>query len=148
MKIKFSTYRIKLNHSFGISRSSHDYYDIVYFYLVDENIVGRGEAAPSNRYNESTDYILSVLKNGVSLPENFEDNKDLWRRIKPQLMGIHALEAAVNMAIWDWWGQKENKAVYDILNLDVRTLPRTSYTIAIGDMKELDEKIELSGWRL
>ena len=39
MKIKFSTYRIKLNHSFGISRSSHDYYDIVYFYLVDENIV-------------------------------------------------------------------------------------------------------------
>ena len=144
MKIKFSTYRIKLNHSFGISRSSHDYYDIVYFYLVDENIVGRGEAAPSNRYNESTDYILSVLKNGVSLPENFEDNKDLWRHIKPQLMGIHALEAAVNMAIWDWWGQKENKAVYDILNLDVRTLPRTSYTIAIGDMKELDEKIELS----
>ena len=48
------------------------------------------------------------------------------------------------MAIWDWYGQKENKAVYDILKFNVRTLPRTSYTIAIGDIKELDEKIELS----
>jgi L-alanine-DL-glutamate epimerase-like enolase superfamily enzyme len=144
MKIKFSTFRIKLNHSFGISRSSHDYYDIVYFYIVDGNIIGRGEAAPSNRYNESTDYILSVLKKGISLPESFENNKELWRHIKPQLMGIHALEAAANMAIWDWWGQKEQKAVYDILSLDVRKLPMTSYTIAIGDMKELDEKIELS----
>ncbi len=144
MNIKFSTYRIKLNHSFGISRSSYDYYDILYFYLVDGNIIGRGEAAPSNRYNESIDKIISILQKGISLPEEYIKKNEIWAHIKPQLMGVRSLEAAANMAIWDWYGQKENKAVYDILKFNVRTLPRTSYTIAIGDIKELDEKIELS----
>ena len=144
MNIKFSTYRIKLHHSFGISRSSYDYYDILYFYLVDGDIIGRGEAAPSKRYNESIDKILSILRKGISLPEEYTKRNEIWAHIKPQLMGVSSLEAAANMAIWDWYGQKENKAVYDILEFDVRTLPKTSYTIAIGDMKELDEKIELS----
>ena len=144
MKIKFSTYRIKLNHSFGISRSSNDFYDIIYVYLIGSNIIGRGEAAPSLRYNESPEKILSVLKNGISLIDNFQYRDELWSFLKPQLMGISSLEAAVNMALWDWWGQKKNKAVYDILKLNVKSLPKTSFTIAIGDMNELDEKIQAS----
>ena len=144
MKIKFSTYRIKLNHSFGISRSSNDFYDIIYVYLIGSNIIGRGEAAPSLRYNESPEKILSVLKNGISLIDNFQSRDELWSFLKPQLMGISSLEAAVNMALWDWWGQKKNKAVYDILKLNVKSLPKTSFTIAIGDMNELDEKIQAS----
>ena len=144
MEIKYTTYRINLKHSFGISRSSHDFYDIVYFYIVDGEIIGRGEAAPSKRYNETTEKILSVLDKGILVPENCEDADQLWEHIKPQLEGISALEAAVNMAIWDWRGQKENKAVHDILGFNVSKLPVTSYTISIGDMSELDEKIELS----
>ena len=144
MEIKYTTYRINLKHSFGISRSSHDFYDIVYFYIVDGEIIGRGEAAPSKRYNETTEKIISVLDKGILVPENFEDANQLWEYMRPQLEGISALEAAVNMAIWDWRGQKENKAVHDILGFNVSKLPRTSYTISIGDMSELDEKIELS----
>ena len=144
MEIKYTTYRINLKHSFGISRSSNDYYDIVYFYIVDGEIIGRGEAAPSKRYNETTEKILSVLDKGILLPEYCENADQLWKDIKPQLSGISALEAAANMAIWDWRGQKENKAVYDILGFNIDELPSTSYTISIGDMSELDEKIELS----
>ena len=144
MEIKYTTYRINLKHSFGISRSSHDYYDIVYFYIVDGGIIGRGEAAPSKRYNETTEKIISVLDKGILLPEYCENADQLWNDIKPQLLGISALEAAANMAIWDWRGQKENKAVYDILGFNIDELPSTSYTISIGDMSELDEKIELS----
>ena len=144
MEIKYTTYRINLKHSFGISRSSYDYYDIVYFYIVDGGIIGRGEAAPSKRYNETTEKILSVLDEGILLPEYCENADQLWNDIKPQLSGISALEAAANMAIWDWRGQKENKAVHDILGFNIDELPSTSYTISIGDMSELDEKIELS----
>ena len=114
MEIKYTTYRINLKHSFGISRSSHDFYDIVYFYIVDGEIIGRGEAAPSKRYNETTEKIISVLDKGILVPENCEDADQIWECIKPQLEGISALEAAVNMAIWDWRGQKENKAVHYI----------------------------------
>ena len=144
MEIKYTTYRINLKHSFGISRSSYDYYDIVYFYLIDGEIIGRGEAAPSLRYNESTEKIVSVLNDGISLPDNFQSRDDLWSFLKPQLLGISSLEAAVNMALWDWWSQKKNKAVYDILKLNIKALPKTSFTISIGDMNELDEKIQAS----
>ena len=43
MEIKYTTYRINLKHSFGISRSSHDFYDIVYFYIVDGVNYNSGE---------------------------------------------------------------------------------------------------------
>ena len=69
MEIKFCKNRINLIHSFGISRSSNDYYDIIYIYIIDGDIIARGEAAPSKRYNESTELILSVLEKGLNVPD-------------------------------------------------------------------------------
>ena len=57
MKLSYTKYRIQCTHPFGISRSSHDHYDIVYLYLEHDGIIGRGEAAPSGRYDEITDHI-------------------------------------------------------------------------------------------
>ena len=67
MELTFTTYRIKLNHTFGISRSAYDWYDIIYIFIKDGEIIGRGEAAPSLRYNESTERILSILKHPVQM---------------------------------------------------------------------------------
>ncbi|MDG2367416.1 MAG: hypothetical protein P8M58_07595, partial [Candidatus Marinimicrobia bacterium] len=67
MKLSFTTYRIECTHPFGISRSSHNYYDIVYIYLENNGIIGRGEAAPSGRYNEFTENILALLNKGIDL---------------------------------------------------------------------------------
>ena len=144
MKIKYSKYRINLTHSFGISRSSHDYYDIVYFYIIDGDIIGRGEAAPSKRYNESTQDILRLLDASLKLPENISSKNVLWNYIKPQLKGIAALEAAASMAVWDWWAQLQRRPLFDVIKLKNDKLPLTSYTIAIGALDELDDKIENS----
>ena len=76
MELTFTTYRIYLNHTFGIARSANDWYDIIFIYLKDGEIIGRGEAAPSLRYNESTERILSILKQKVKLPEDCS-NRDL-----------------------------------------------------------------------
>ena len=62
MELKYTTYRIKLVHSFNISRSKNSWYDITYIYLIDGDIIGRGEAAPSIRYNESNEKIYSCLR--------------------------------------------------------------------------------------
>jgi len=70
MKLSFTTFRVNCTHPFGISRSSHDYYDIVYVYLKGEGIVGRGEAAPSARYNEFSKDIINILECGISLPDS------------------------------------------------------------------------------
>ena len=142
MEISFTTYRINLHYTFGISRSKNDWYDIVLVFIQDGEIIGRGEAAPSFRYNESTERILSVLKQNISLPEGDPDRGTLWNHIYPQLQGIKSLEAAFSMALWDWWGQKQKKPVSELLGLDTSSMPLTSFTIAIGELDEIGEKIK------
>jgi len=142
MELSFSTYRIHLHHTFGIARSSNDWYDVVFIYIKDGEIIGRGEAAPSLRYNESTERILSVLKQKVKFPEICTKRDTIWNHILPQLKGIKALEAAFSMALWDWWGQKSEKPVSELLEMNSNKMPITSFTIAIGDLDEIGEKIE------
>ncbi|MBT3180674.1 MAG: dipeptide epimerase [Candidatus Marinimicrobia bacterium] len=142
MELIFKTYRIKLKHAFGIARSSHTWYDIVYIYIIDGDIIGRGEAAPSLRYNESTERILSILKQKVKLPEDCTQRESIWNHVLPQLNGIKALEAAFSMALWDWAAQKQQKSVFDLLELNTDKMPLTSFTIAIGELSEIGQKIE------
>ena len=57
-------------------------------------------------------------------------------------MGIKALEAGFSMALWDWWGQKIGRPVFELLNLNSKMLPPTSYTISIGELDEIGSKID------
>ena len=142
MELTFTTYRIKLNHTFGISRSAYDWYDIIYIFIKDGEIIGRGEAAPSLRYNESTERILSILKQKIKLPVDCSNRDEIWNFILPQLKEIKALEAAFSMALWDWWGQKCEKPVFELLNIKTDEIPLTSFTIAIGELDEIGQKID------
>ena len=92
MQFHFETFRIECTHPFGISRSSLDYYDIVYVYLEHEGLLGRGEAAPSGRYNESTDRILSLLEKGIDVPDQLDDPALFSRQLSSQCDKIKALE--------------------------------------------------------
>ena len=142
MKLSFTTYRIFLKHAFGISRSSNNWYDIVLIFLQDGEIIGRGEAAPSLRYNESTDRILSVLKRGIDFPDHEPESIDKMQNyIYPQLENIKSLQAAISMALWDWWSQKNNKSLFNLLGYKKNDLLETSFTIAIGAIEEIEEKI-------
>ncbi|MFL2989215.1 MAG: enolase C-terminal domain-like protein, partial [Candidatus Neomarinimicrobiota bacterium] len=111
---------------------------------MDGDIIARGEAAPSKRYNESVELILSVLNKGLTIPENCNSRDHLWNFLKHQLKGISSLEAAVNMAVWDWGAQKEKVPLFKKFGFKDEILPKTSYTIAIGNLNELDERLEES----
>ena len=142
MDFHFETYRIECTHPFGISRSSHSYYDIVFIYLEFDGLVGRGEAAPSNRYSESTERILSVLDNGIVVPDNIYDIDSFCTKLSDQCENIKALEAAFSMAALDLWCQINKKPLYAYFNADPDQTPQTSFTISIGDMDLLPQKIK------
>lgn len=142
MKFSFETYRIECTHPFGISRSSHSFYDVVFIYLEHNGLIGRGEAAPSNRYNESTERILSVLNRGITVPDNMDDIHELFNHFSSQCERIKALEVAFSMATLDLWCQKEGKPLYEYFNADPKSAPQTSFTISIGGMGLLPQKID------
>ena len=143
MELTFTKYRVHLKHAFGISRSSYEYYDRLLIFLHDKEIIGRGEAAPSERYNESTEENLMVLKGGINIPYKSPDSiKDLMKVIYPQLGNRKSLKAAFSMAIWDWWSQKNNKPLNYLLGFKKKVLHKTSFTIAIGSLDQIKNKIE------
>ena len=108
MNFSFTKYRIRCTHPFGISRSSHDYYDIVYLYLENNGFVGRGEAAPSDRYNETTDSIMAILESGISIPGKMDDPVKFSEAIFSQCNNMKSLEVAFSMAILDLWCQQNH----------------------------------------
>ncbi len=103
--------------------------------------MGRGEAAPTNRYHESTPVILSILEAGISLPHKMEDPSSFSDQLLPQALGIKALEAALSMAILDWWCLKEGMPLYKFLDANPDTIPKTSFTISIGNVELIPRKI-------
>jgi L-alanine-DL-glutamate epimerase-like enolase superfamily enzyme len=141
MKLSFTTFRVNCTHPFGISRSSHDYYDIVYVYLKGEGIVGRGEAAPSARYNEFSKDIINILECGISLPDSMTDPVEFSNHVLPQSKGIKSLEVALSMAILDWWCQREGISLCEYFGANPEKMPKTSFTISIGDMDLIPEKV-------
>ena len=115
---------------------------MVYVYLNHDGILGRGEAAPSGRYNEFTNDILNILDGGIDLQETIGDPLEFSEHVFPQCGGIKALEVAFSMAILDWWCQKERISVYEYLGAEPLKAPKTSYTISIGDMDLIPEKVK------
>ena len=142
MEIDHKVYRIELKHTFGIYRSKNEWYDILFIYIIDGAIIGRGEVAPSARYNETIQKINPIIKNSIRLPNDLNDRKTIWEFIRPQLMGIKALEAGFSMALCDWCGQKIGRPVFELLSLNSKMLPPTSYTISIGELDEIGSKLK------
>jgi len=142
MDLSYTTYDIQCTYPFGISRSVHDYYTVVYIYLEHDGILGRGEAAPSARYGENSERILTCLKQGIKIPTNMGSVPEMEAQIFPQLEGIKSLEAAFSMALLDWWTQKRGQPLYDYFGIDPVKTPATSFTISLGDPSLLAQKIE------
>lgn len=142
MKLSYTTYRLHCTHPFGISRSSYDYYDRVFIYLEQDGFIGRGEAAPSERYNESTPQILERLKTKIILPKivtNIDEVIEIFDRYTD---GVKSFRSACINALFDWWTQKKKQPLFEFFGVSNKIEIPTSFTIAIGGMGELEKKIE------
>lgn len=149
MKLTYTTFRLQCTHPFGIARSSHNYYDRVFIYLEQDGIIGRGEAAPTERYNESIPQIVERLRKGILVPENVTDISELINIINEQFDGIVSLRSTLVSAALDWWTQKQGQPLYEYCGYGSINTKPTSFTIAIGDFNELEQKVrEAESYRI
>lgn len=142
MRLSYTTYRLNCTHPFGISRSTYDYYDRVFIYLEQDGLIGRGEAAPSERYNESIPQILEILKNKITLPKNVTDINELIYIFDRYTEDIKSLRSACVNALFDWWTQQNDISLHNYFNYDGFINQPTSFTIAIGNINELEKKVD------
>ncbi|MFC1527880.1 dipeptide epimerase [Candidatus Neomarinimicrobiota bacterium] len=142
MRLSYTTYRLKCTHPFGISRSSYDYYDRIFIYLEQDGFIGRGEAAPTERYNESIPQILEILKNKITLPKDSININELIEIFDRYTKDIKSFRSACVNALYDWWTQKNNIPLHEYFNYSHTVIQPTSFTIAIGNINELEQKVE------
>jgi len=142
MKLSFTQYDVRCTHPFGIARSSHKFYPEIFVYLEQDGLIGRGEASPSERYGESAELILNTIENGIDLPSHIESPELFEKNVLYQCGGLKALEVAFSMAYLDWWTQSQNMAMKDYFGVNENVGPLTSFTIAIGNMDLIAQKVE------
>ena len=141
MELSFTSYRLNCTHPFGISRSTNDYYDIVYVYLSSAGITGKGEAAPSARYGETKDQVIKQLHCIDEVPDESMSVEEGDKWCSDHSGGINALQAALSTAWLDWWTQKEKVCLADYFKSEKENMPLTSFTISIGDLNLIPQKI-------
>lgn len=144
MRLSYTSYRLKCTHPFGISRSTYNFYDRVYIYLEQDGLIGRGEAAPSERYNESVPQILERLKHKIIFPKSISSIDSVAGMIDRSTLDIKSLRSAFINALYDWWTQKNNIPLYEYFYYNRNINKSTSFTVAIGNIAKLAQIIDES----
>ena len=117
-----------------------------------QGITGLGEASPSQYYGENQATTIGALRKlGGTLdgdPESIRErlvSGDLRRSLADHA----SVRAALDLALWDIQGKREDRPLYDMLGLDPGETPATSFSIGIDTPEVVDKKVdEASAYRI
>ena len=130
---------LDLAETFVISRSARDTEDVVEVTLTCSGVHGYGEAAPIERYDESTDSALAYVQEHAEL---IGDDPFALEEIMARLPSREqAARAAIDAALHDLQGKLVGRPVYQLLGLP-RLGPPTSWTIWLGDPDDMARRAE------
>ena len=126
---------LPLKHDFTIARGTAKSASTIVFRLRWNAIEGLGEAAPSERYNESYQTVRAHFSNHplkVGSPYLLETLLDG----RPP-----AARCGLDIALHDAIGKELGKPLWQLLGLDATITPTTSFTIGIATTSEMLEKV-------
>jgi L-Ala-D/L-Glu epimerase len=146
VQVEASIVRLRLAETFVISRESRDVEDVVQVELRHGGHVGRGEATPIERYDETPASALAFVEAHAGL---LGDDPFALEEIGARLAevpGEQAAKAAFDAALHDLQGKMLGVPVWRLLGLP-RTGPPTSWTIWLGDPDDMARRTERVGRR-
>jgi L-alanine-DL-glutamate epimerase-like enolase superfamily enzyme len=141
MEIGAEKITIRTKRAFTIARGSSDTFERVVLTLAESGATGRGEAAPTARYGQSTGSILEALRNvEVRDPWDIEGTLKENEELPPSAL------AALDAALHDLAARRLGVPVYTLLGL-ARPEPVSARTLGIDEPEiTLREAQRLSGF--
>jgi L-Ala-D/L-Glu epimerase len=136
MDIAAAIVRLELAETFTIARESQDIAEVVQVAISFAGAVGRGEAAPIDRYDETPASSLAFIEEQAPL---LGDNPFALEEILARLTeipGEQAAKCALDSALHDLQGKLLGIPVWQLLGLP-RTGPPTSWTVWLGDPDDM-----------
>ena len=141
MEVHAEIVRLELAETFVISRESQDWADVVHVRLSYDGVVGRGEAAPIDRYRETAGSALEfVERNGHLVGDDPFALEAIGSRLA-EIPGERAAKAALDAGLHDLQGKLLDAPVNRLLGLP-REGPPTSWTVWLGDPDDMARRAE------
>jgi L-Ala-D/L-Glu epimerase len=113
-----------LRNVFRISRGERTETRLVVVTVTDGEHIGRGEAVPIRRYNQSAESVLEQI-------ESIKREKNLHRHRIQELLPAGAARNALDCAFWDLEAKISGKRVWELVNVPIVPEVETSFTISL-----------------
>ncbi len=134
---------LHLRHTFRLARGATDSRRNLLVEVEHDGLVGFGEAAPITRYDqdaESAARAVDEMAGRLGDPRHFES-----AATRAAVPGQPAAAAAVDMALYDLAGKRLGVPVYELLGLDPKATPLTSFTIGMDSPEVVAAKVREAG---
>ena len=113
-----------LNKPFRISRGARTEARVVVVTVTDGQHIGRGEAVPIRRYNQSPASVLAQI-------ESIKSRQCLDRQQIQKLLPAGAARNALDCAFWDLEAKISGKRAWELANIPLAPEVKTSFTISL-----------------
>ena len=150
MYLKTHKYNLELKNTFRISHTSRDFQPTLIVELSDGEFTGYGEAAATSYYGVTVEgmaeKIMSLKK--VILENLHKTPEELWEITAPYLKDNSFAQCALDIAMHDLHGKRNNLPLYKMWGLSLENIPLSNYTIGIDTAEIMVQKIEEFPWPL
>jgi len=143
LKLSFQQLALHLTQSWVISRGKTDIANVIVVEIADnDGFIGRGEAAPISRYQESVKSVESFLQKIDPARLSLDSIPSAMVYLESISSGEMAAKCAVNIALLDLVAKRAQKPLYDFLSLGFREKHHvTSFSIGLGSPEVTREKV-------
>jgi L-alanine-DL-glutamate epimerase-like enolase superfamily enzyme len=143
LALRSRRFDLQLRHTFRLARGASDERHNLLVELEHEGLVGLGEAAPIERYDQNWRSAAAATETIVDRLVDPAHFFDAANRLAPR--GQAAAEAAIDMALRDLAGQRLQAPLYELLGIDPSSPPPTSFTIGMDTPEAVVAKVEEAG---
>ena len=146
MEVSTRIVELRLAETFVIARHAQDATRVLQVELLHDGVVGRGEAAPIARYEESVESAEAfVSEHAPLLGRDPFALEEIGARLS-EARGEQAAKAALDAALHDLVGKLLGVPVWRLLGLP-RAGPPTSWTVWLGDPDDMARRAERAAQR-
>jgi L-alanine-DL-glutamate epimerase-like enolase superfamily enzyme len=143
MRIEALPLDLRTRDPFVLSRGGGSEFKNLLCRVEADGIVGVGEAAPSAYHGEDRDgarTALAAMARTVQHLDPFRVGPILRAADEATRGASRAARCALDVALHDWVGKAVGQPIHRLLGLDPADAPRTSFTIALGEVDEVRER--------
>lgn len=145
--LQHRTIDLQLRHTFRLARGDSDSRRVLIVEIEADGLVGRGEAAPIARYGQDA---VSAARAAETMVARLGDHRAFDSAAALAAVAAEpAAAAAVDMALRDLAGKRLGAPLYQMMGIDPRTMPVTSFTIGMDTPEVVEQKVrEAEGFKI